>query len=208
MTASPTPSSGSFWDTPLYTRTIDAGPQHNAALRSLVLEHTAAHPSSTVGVRNAEKTTSDVLRWPHPAIDALRQWILEAACALNDHVGAGRDAAGRQQPMVAEAWAVVYHLEGLHHLHSHHDAAWSGVYYVATGRMRSGSGLLQFIDPRPAATAREPGRAAHHTLTPFPGLLVAFPAWLRHWATPYAGDAERVAIAFNVGFPREPYRRN
>ncbi|KOG63993.1 hypothetical protein ADK76_10795 [Streptomyces griseoflavus] len=198
-----TPSSDStLWGTPLYTRTIDDGPEVNDALHTLVRDHTRCRPSSTVGVRDAEKTTSDVLRWEHPAIDALRGWILEAACTLNRHVGAGQDAAGHQQPMVAEAWAVVYHPEGLHQLHSHHDAAWSGVYYVATGRMREGCGLLQFVDPRPAATAREPDRAPLHTLSPAPGLLVTFPAWLRHWVTPYQGDAERVVIAFNVGFTR------
>ncbi|GAA3086147.1 hypothetical protein GCM10020000_85940 [Streptomyces olivoverticillatus] len=171
-------------------------------LRDLILERTRSVPSSAVGVQDADKTTSDVLRWEHPAIDQLRQWILDAVETLNDHVGAGRDAAGQQQPMVAEAWAVVYRPEGLHQLHSHHDAAWSGVYYVATGRMTEGTGLLEFVDPRPSAAAREPHRPPLHTLTPVPGMLVAFPAWLRHWVTPYQGDAERIVIAFNVGFAR------
>ncbi|WP_435058075.1 2OG-Fe(II) oxygenase family protein [Streptomyces sp. bgisy060] len=195
-----TPPSGAFWDTPLYTRTINPDPTSNDALRTLILERTRTTPNSTVGVRDADKTTSDVLRWDHPAIDQLRGWILDAADALNQHVGAGRDAAGQDVAMVAEAWAVVYRPEGIHHLHSHHDAAWSGVYYVSTGRMLPGTGLLQFVDPRPAATAREPERNPLHTLVPAPGLLVAFPAWLRHWVTPYQGDSERIVIAFNVGF--------
>lgn len=201
-TTTPPPPSEALWGTPLYTRAVAPDPAVNEELRELILERTHSVPSSAVGVRDADKTTSDVLRWEHPAIDQLRGWILDAACAMNDHVGAGRDTAGQEQPMVAEAWAVVYRPEGLHQLHSHHDAAWSGVYYVATGHMTEGTGLLQFIDPRPGAAAREPSRSPLHTLTPAPGLLVAFPAWLRHWVTPYQGDAQRIVIAFNVGFGR------
>ncbi|MFJ4623635.1 TIGR02466 family protein [Streptomyces sp. NPDC088812] len=205
MTLSTTPTappSGTFWPTPLYTRTIKEGPAVNEALRTLILDHTQTSPTSQVGVKNADKTPSDVLRWQHPAIGRLRGWITGAARALNDHVGAGRTPSGQETEMIAEAWAVVYRPDGLHQLHSHHDAAWSGVYYVATGHMEQGTGLLQFVDPRPAAAARESGRTPLHTIVPEPGLLVAFPAWLRHWVTPYQGDAERVVIAFNVGFRR------
>jgi uncharacterized protein (TIGR02466 family) len=196
------PPSGAFWHTPLYTRAVDDGPDVNDALRTLILDHTRTSPISQVGVKNADKTSSDVLRWQHPAIDQLRGWITDAACALNDNVGAGHDSTGQDAPMIAEAWAVVYRPDGLHQLHSHHDAAWSGVYYVSTGHMQQGTGLLQFVDPRPAAAARETERTPLHTIAPEPGLLVAFPAWLRHWVTPYQGDAERVVIAFNVGFHR------
>ncbi|MET7487661.1 TIGR02466 family protein [Streptomyces sp. NPDC005538] len=205
MTPAPSPTappSGELWHTPLYTRTIDDGPAVNDALRTLILDHTQTSPTSQVGVKNAAKTSSDVLRWQHPAIEQLRGWITGAACALNDHVGVGRAPDGQDAPMIAEAWAVVYRPDGLHQLHSHHDAAWSGVYYVSTGHMQQGTGLLQFVDPRPAAAARETDRTPLHTITPEPGLLVAFPAWLRHWVTPYQGDAERVVIAFNVGFHR------
>ncbi|WP_405775687.1 2OG-Fe(II) oxygenase family protein [Streptomyces sp. NBC_01538] len=203
--AAPTPTvplNGDFWHTPLYTRTVDDGPAVNDDLHALVLDRTRSAPTSTVGVRNADKTSSDVLRWEHPAIERLRGWITDAAWALNDHVGAGRTPSGREAEMIAEAWAVVYRPDGIHQLHSHHDAAWSGVYYVSTGRMQQGTGLLQFVDPRPAAAAREPDRTPLHTIRPEPGLLVAFPAWLRHWVTPYQGDAERVVVAFNVGFRR------
>lgn len=202
-TATP-PLVGGFWGTPLYTRSVDPDPAVNDALRDLILERTRRVPSSAVGVRDADKTTSDVLRWEHPAVDQLRGWILDAVGALNDHVGAGRNAAGQEQQMVAEAWAVVYRPGGLHQLHSHHDAAWSGVYYVATGHMTEGTGQLEFVDPRPGAAARQPDRSPLHTLTPAPGLLVAFPAWLRHWVTPYQGDAQRIVIAFNVGFTQTP----
>jgi uncharacterized protein (TIGR02466 family) len=199
-----TPPTGTFWETPLYTRTVDPDTTGNDALRTLVLEHTRTTPTSTVGIRDADKTGSDLLRRRHPEIARLRGWILDAARALNEHVGAGHDTDDQEAAMIAEAWAVVYRPEGIHQLHSHHDAAWSGVYYVSTGHMAPGTGLLQFVDPRPGAAAREPTRTPLHTITPTPGLLVAFPAWLRHWVTPYQGDAERVVIAFNVGFRRTP----
>ncbi|WP_327357781.1 TIGR02466 family protein [Streptomyces sp. NBC_01304] len=203
MTTSDVLDHAALWETPLYTQNINPDPQVNAALRDLVMDRTRTAPNSAVGVLNADKTSSDLLRWDHPAISQLRGWILDAADALNAHAGTGQDSDGQAAAMVAEAWAVVYRPEGLHMLHSHHDAAWSGVFYVSTGRMEKDTGLLQFVDPRPAAAARELDRSPLHTVTPVPGLLVAFPAWLRHWVTPYQGDTERIVIAFNVGF-RDP----
>ena len=47
------------------------------------------------------------------------------------------------------------------------------------------------------------------TVVPEAGLMVGFPATLRHYVTPHAGDRERITIAFNLkhhGFviPRYP----
>jgi len=76
---------------------------------------------------------------------------------LNRYVGAGRNSRGENVEMIAEAWAVVYRDWGYHMLHSHHDSAWSGVYYVHTGQMAPDAGLIEFLDPRPAGkrTANE-----------------------------------------------------
>ncbi|MFJ2087543.1 TIGR02466 family protein [Micromonospora chokoriensis] len=191
-----------MWHTPVLARRVPVPDGYNPQLRELILDRQRRQEGTTAGVVDADKTQSDLLRWDDPLTDTLKTWIAEAVTTLNGHVRAGQDASGADVDMVAEAWAVVYREWGYHNLHSHHDSAWSGVYYVHTGQIVDGSGQIEFLDPRPAACAREPWRPPLHSLAPEPGLLLAFPSWLQHWVTPYEGDSNRVCVAFNAGFKR------
>lgn len=182
------------WSVPLLARDTGATREQRAALARLVLDRTAAAPSGAA-VTHAAKSPPDLLRDPDSAVAAVRGWIEEAARALGDHTG-----VPHRDDLVAEAWGLVCATGGTHHIHAHHDALWSGVLYVHTGE--PGSGLVQFLDPRPAACARETQRDPVHSITPFPGLLLAWPAWVPHWVTPHRGDQPRISIAFNIGIPR------
>ncbi|WP_261566951.1 2OG-Fe(II) oxygenase family protein [Frankia gtarii] len=188
------------WATPLLVAHHDDAPDTLTDLRNLVLERQAHDPGLTAGIHRAEKTKADLLRRPEPAIAQLQQWILHAGDALNAHVGSGTRPDGTLLDMVAEAWAVTYQPGGLHHLHAHHDSVWSGVLYVDVDGLDPGTGLVEFLDPRTAAIARHPHRNPMTSITPTPGLLLAFPSWLQHWVTPYTGAGRRISIAFNVGF--------
>ncbi len=191
-----------LWPTPVLMRRVQAPAGYNTQLKDLILARQARAAGVAAGVVDADKTRSDLLRWEDPLIDVLRGWILDVAGSMNAQVGAGRNAVGEDVDMVAEAWAVAYHEWGYHNLHSHHDSAWSGVYYVHTGQIVEGSGHIEFLDPRPAACAREARRNPLHAIPPEPGMLLAFPSWLQHWVTPYEGDSHRICVAFNIGFER------
>lgn len=191
-----------LWPTPILTCQVAPPDGYNDQLRTLILSRQTEEEGVKAGVVDANKTRSDLLRWDDPLIKLLREWIFDVADAMNSHVGAGRNTIGAEVGMIAEAWAVTYNEWGYHHLHNHHDSAWSGVYYVHTGQIVEGSGRIEFLDPRPAACAREPRRNPLHAVAPQPGMLLAFPSWLQHWVTPYEGDSERVCIAFNIGFER------
>jgi len=184
-----------LWPTPFLLRQIQRPAGYDEALRRLLLEREESNSGPGVGTVDATKTTSDLLRWDEPQIQPLRSWILNAVEDMN--VAAGVSGGSE---MVAEAWAVVYREWGYHKVHAHHDSAWSGVYYVATGDMVEGSGLIELIDPRPGAAARQPHVPATWRLSPRAGMLIAFPSWLQHWVTPYQGNEERICVAFNVGF--------
>lgn len=189
-----------LWATPVLTRRVPAEPGYTDRLRDLILSHQNDPGGTMIGVVDGDKTRSDLLRWNNPEIPPLRDWILDAAEAMNAHTRSGVDSTGRQVPMVAEAWGVVYREWGFHHMHSHHDSAWSGVLYVDTGNLTPGSGTIEFLDPRPGANPH-----AHQVLTPVPpepGLMLMFPSWLKHWVTPHCGDSVRVCVAFNIGFAR------
>ncbi|MEU0030833.1 TIGR02466 family protein [Streptomyces sp. NPDC006335] len=191
-----------LWATPFLVHEVDAPDGYNEALRQLFLERERSSAGTKVGIIDATKTTSDVLRWNDPLIDPLRGWILDVGEAMNSHTGAGLTTTGAPAQMIAEAWAVIYHEWGHHKIHAHHDAAWSGVYYVHTETMEPGTGNLELVDPRPAASSAQPRYSPLTSFTPHSGTLIAFPSWLQHWVTPYIGGSERICVAFNIGFER------
>jgi len=192
-----------LWPTPVLRYRVPADPGYNDALRDVILRRQADPGGTMIGVVDGDKTRSDLLRWPqHEVIDPLRSWIIDAAEAMNMNATAGINSRGEQVDMIAEAWAVVYNAWGYHNMHAHHDSAWSGVYYVSTGKIVEGSGEIEFLDPRPAAGARTPRQSPLTAFVPEPGVMLMFPSWLQHWVTPYEGDSNRICVAFNIGFER------
>jgi uncharacterized protein (TIGR02466 family) len=196
----------SMWSTPLYRQ--DLGELHgrdrvdglNAELRELILEREARHTDPLkFGVIGATKTSLDILRYDVPAVGWLNQRILDAVETIAlGLVGDIRVEA--EVDLVAEGWAVVYRSGASHRLHTHHESAWSGVYYIDVGGVGEGAGHLQLLDPRPAAIARQASSGVEY-IQPYPGLMVVFPSWLPHSvkATLFGGDT-RICIAFNVGY--------
>ncbi|WP_050514188.1 MULTISPECIES: TIGR02466 family protein [Streptomyces] len=177
-----------LWPTPVYRRTVRTGPDTDTLAQQILIRE-AADPSRTLGAPGARKSAPDVLSWPLPAVTVLKRLIREAARAVT---GAGRESA-----WAATAWAVHYHHGGHHLLHAHHDSAVSGVYYLQAPA--DAGGALELFDPRPARLATGP-RAACQPLTvqPHPGLLIAFPSWLRHAVAPHTAAAPRLCIAVNL----------
>lgn len=153
----------------------------------------------TIGVEHATKSNQEILRSANPAVGTLLEWIFGAAHTLNE-AALGEHAAAADEMMIAEAWAVVYEPSGYHRLHSHPGSAWSGVYYVDTGDLREGTGLIEFIDPRTAAIGRETSPVIE--VSPESGMLVAFPSWLVHDVSPVVATRDRICIAFNIGFEK------
>ncbi|MER0477240.1 putative 2OG-Fe(II) oxygenase [Streptomyces sp. Edi2] len=177
-----------LWPTPVYQRAtaIDADVD---ALAELILEREQGDSSLSLGVTCARKSAPDVLSWPLPAVTALNGWIRDAALAVT---GAGPDTA-----FTATAWAVRYWSGGFHEFHAHHDSAVSGVYYLRTAT--DPTGALELLDPRPAHLATAPAHAvAPYAVVPYPGLLIAFPSWLRHGVAPHHSPTPRLCIAFNI----------
>lgn len=193
----------SAWETPILEGrwgTQEDSDRYNQRLRNFVLGERERRIHERVGTVDAAKTGVDLLQSADPVIQPVRDLILDVAEAMNAASGVSAAQAAKEHEMVAEAWAVIYDASGYHHLHAHHDSAWSGVYYVQTGARTRGSGLIELVDPRPTAAAAEPARRPLLSFVPEPGLVIAFPSWVQHWVTPYDGDEERICIAFNVGF--------
>ena len=205
--APPRPRTLMAWGTVIFQADFPGAAAWNEQLRTLILDAEKTDPEAALfGGINAVKSSSDLLTWDHPAIGWIRDRIMDAVTALTQaELG---DAAGEvTHGIQAEAWSVVYRNGGSLRPHTHHDSAWSGVYYVEAGDPggpgdTSDAGYLQLLDPRPAAIARQVPEGSHR-IEPVPGRMVAFPGWLPHSVQATAtGDSMRIAIAWNVAYDK------
>jgi len=175
----------------------------NRELRRLILERERAEPSDTHANVGGWHSRADLLDWPDPAIATLRAWIGEAVQTMIAATTGGKPVPGQLRLV---AWANVSRKGNYHRLHNHPMSAWSGVYYVTGGDEVPGhplSGVLELCDPRPftemIATPGNPyGQRAIFRAEP--GTMVLFPSWLYHFVNPYAGEGERISVAFNVPY--------
>lgn len=147
-----------------------------------------------------------------PAIVRLREYcltqVLQFVARLNGYGGEEL----RRIRVHADAWFHITRRGGFFALHNHPNASWSGVYCVDPGRHDAGaadSGLLSFVNPAiasamfmDAGTARLSGPYSYNVrhLRLEPGQLVIFPSWVLHDVKPFAGEGERITVAFNCSF--------
>jgi uncharacterized protein (TIGR02466 family) len=173
----------------------------NEGLRVFILAQETGYVSlgrSNIGGWHSQ---TDLLDCPEPAVAALSTWI---DWAVKKMVTATAGPGGFKGSLSATAWATICRAGAYHAPHSHPDSAWSGVYYVDAGTSspdRPLSGVLEFLDPRAGVDAvTAPGDPYGEPVRVWPetGLLVVFPSWLYHWVHPYAGDAARITVSFNV----------
>ena len=138
-----------------------------------------------------------------PEVHAFRQRAREA---LDEVFAQAASGASSIPPYRLEGWGNLATSGAYHSIHSHPNAAWSGVYYV-TGNPDPNydehpfSGKLELLDPRPGASLRyEAGTNMYgrFLINPQPGQIVIFPGWLQHQVHPYFGSQERITIAFNA----------
>ncbi len=116
------------------------------------------------------KSGEDFFAWPDPAVQDLRQVIV-------DQVGGARPIVG---------WAMVNRAGSYHPRHQHRVALITGVYYV-------GAGSPEAITPTVFECA-----GCDVAVDPVPGRLAIFPGEMWHSVPVYAGDLPRITIAFDV----------
>jgi uncharacterized protein (TIGR02466 family) len=191
------------WGTPVFQDDFDGAALYNRQLRQMILDAEHTDPDAALfGGINAVKSSQTLLTWDHPAVGWIRARITDAVTALT-YAELGEAAREVTHGIQAEAWAVVYRSGSSLRPHTHHDSAWSGVYYVEAGDAgTSDAGYLQLLDPRPAAIARQ-ASAGVQRIRPVPGRMVAFPGWLPHSVQATAtGGSLRICIAWNVAYDK------
>ena len=159
----------------------DVRPELCATLEQVILDRMQRDRGRKTGSLNVGgwKSGEDFFSWPDPAVQELRQSIVELV--------------GARLPV---AWAMVNRAGSRHPRHQHRIAILSGVYYVSPG---SADALTPTVFECPCD-----GRPAHGSkryeleVEPHPGRLVVCRGETWHRLPVYMGDLPRITIAFDV----------
>jgi uncharacterized protein (TIGR02466 family) len=120
-----------------------------------------------------------------------------------------KDGTERTFTLMFDSWANVCRNGNYNVVHTHPNAMWSIVYYVASGEADQSlpySGLLELLDPRESANyIQVPNTVfdARMFIENHPGRMVVFPSWVKHMVHPFVGSGVRISIACNVNVMEE-----
>lgn len=192
-----------IFPTPIATHVWPDSDALNAALTDYVLAEEARSPSLGRSNVGGWHSANDFILRPVPCLEQL---VTRARVMISELTRAMMKPT--KGTFAMEGWANVLRAGQYNAIHVHPNSTWSGVYYV-TGNPpppdgagdRAFSGKIEFVDPRPAASATytvENVVQQRSMLNPGPGTMIAFPSWLQHQVHPYFGETPRISIAFNV----------
>ena len=112
-------------------------------------------------------------------------------------------------PDLRESWTHITNNNGYHDAHKHLNTSWGGIYYVDVGEcgevvdedgITRMNGTNRFYSPIQYFCLDPSMQYLRHDaadISPENGVLVIFPAYLLHSATPYSGKRDRIVISFN-----------
>ena len=119
------------------------------------------------------------------------------------------DYMSKLVPDIRESWTHITNNNGYHDTHKHLNTSWGGIYYLEAGECgqtkdENGdlrmNGTNRFYSPIQYFCLDPSMEYLRHDaadISPENGVLVIFPAYLLHSATPYIGKTDRVVISFN-----------
>lgn len=191
-----------LFETPILVLDLPQMDGVNAALLRWLPGRRARDP----GIRRANgggwHSTPDLAISREPICQELMQILVGASQeALRVHYG--RD--GQSVPPFGasvQGWLMALGANDYVLPHDHAGAHWSAAYYVdpGDGPTDGQSGCIAFVHPV-SGVPQIPGLAPEPTevsIRPRAGMLVLFPAWLKHYVHPYRGARERVVVSFNL----------
>ena len=203
----------SMFATPLVIFDVPDADTLNRELRGIIEYREKNQPSEQRSNVGGWQSSRDMERWGGvPAIKLMaygRNLANRVTTDVEGNRGQGPHPGYFAVTWGGNMWANINRSGHSNEFHSHASAYWSGVYYVDDGGISANPSLggeLEFMDPRAplpimnAPHLRFTGLTATTTerVTPKPGRLVLFPAWLMHQVRPYRGTADRISIAFNL----------
>lgn len=189
-----------LWPTRLLRRALPGADLANKALAPLILERDSAHRDMTVDYREGNFFAVE-----NPAVAWLRDCANKTVIDYLRATGIDYEVKWGLQ-----AWANVNRFGDYHDPHNHPRAYLSGTYYVTVPTDREPletrrdvrPGRITFYDPRATANMGairgDSDIEAEYTVTPEPGMILLWPAYLTHFVHPNLSRAPRISVSFNV----------
>ena len=177
----------------------------NAELAELILSNENDDLSGR-GIRSNAggwQSGGNMMTWEHPTITTLKQRFESLVFNVVGEL-VQKDGRNRQFRLLMDGWANVCRRGDYNVVHSHPNAMFSLVYYVAAGEPDPDvpySGLLELLDPRESANYIQIQNTildARTFIDNQPGKMILFPSWVKHMVHPFQGDGTRISIACNV----------
>lgn len=189
--------------TPIATHLWPGSEALNRDLAELILAEEGASPSAGRSNVGGWRSGNDFALRREPALERMMGRVRALTGAMT-----GMMRTPGPLRVSVEGWANVLRRGQYNSVHQHPNATWSVVYYVTGAQPPAPdegdpafSGKIEFVDPRPGASASytvESAMQRRVMLDPAPGAMLAFPAWLPHLVHPYFGEAPRISLAYNV----------
>ena len=200
------PELSSAFGTPILLHMVSSAVALNHGLERAILTRAQRGEANRISNVGGWQSLPDFLDWPEPEIKQLAGEVDRAIQQISTMPAMlGRQAEPPARVKYnAYGWANLNRPGDYNMLHLHPGNHWSVVYYVATGTLDPDTpmnGRIELRDPRPAATfARMPGFTCGQPLliSPQPGMMLVFPAWIEHGVHPFYGTGHRISIAINV----------
>jgi uncharacterized protein (TIGR02466 family) len=189
-----------LWPTTLMKRVIPGHAPANRALAGLITRLEEQNENLTTDYRDGNFLTID-----DSGAGWLRQCVNVTVKDYFRQLGMSYDIKWR-----LHGWANINRFGDYHDPHNHPHAYLSGTYYVSVpddiGRTHSRAdlrpGCLTLYDPRGAvnmaAIKDDPYIEPEYTVSPEPGLILLWPAFLSHFVHPNLSEQPRISVSFNV----------
>ena len=194
---------------PFITIRLDGSEALNRRLLKEIGKRRRTEPGMLRSNRYGWHSAPDLFERTEPAHAQLIREIhaMVAACTAKLMPDFPKDLAP-----IHEGWVNVSPTHAMNSPHDHPGAFWSGTYYVhvplPTDPDDKLSGAIEFIDPRGSigtnARIDAPFTRGKFTVRPAAGTCLLWPSFVKHWVHPNHSEEERVTVAFNSWFARQP----
>lgn len=192
---------------PLLISRVEGCEELNDALKAELVKRRPKEPSLSASNRYGWHSERDFFERAEPAhaelAAILRAFTEQANAKMAPDLPPGF-------AMKMEGWVNINPTHAFNAPHDHAGAFWSGTYYadvpVPDDSEDKLSGAIEFIDPRgslgTSVKIETPMTKPRFTVRPGAGMILLWPAYLKHWVHPNNAAGERVTVSFNAWFAK------